>query len=535
MSSSVFRCVACAALLTAAACTSLPPGAALPKSRSTAIAAPAGGTLGRAFTPRTGASADESGFTMVSAGIDGLTARTELIDSAQHTVDLQYYIFRADNSGNVIAQALLRAAERGVRVRILVDDGDTVAGDEKILALTAHADIEVRIFNPFRYRGHNSALRGVEFLLRKSRLDYRMHNKLMVADNTVALIGGRNIGDQYFQIDPNSQFGDDDVIVAGPMVPALSATFDEFWNATVAVPARAVDARDTSPGALSAYVDELARFRQRLDAEQHSHSPGQPGKTPLADILSGSTPLIRAHAELAYDAPNKKQVDKGEARGARIYQPVLERAAAANVELLLVTPYFVPAPDELAALESARARHAKVRVLTNSLEAAPSVAAAAGYAHYRVRLLRDGVELYEVRALLGRSVGSGQTKAISKYGHYGLHAKMYAFDRHTLFVGSMNLDERSRHLNTEIGLLIASPELSRQFALRFDELVRPENAYSVSLRETPQSATEQGGAALLWTTRRGKEMVHETREPARSAWQRFEMKLLSTLPLDSEL
>ena len=158
----------------------------------------------------------------------GLLARVEAIDAAQHALDLQYYIFRGDELGLIIASALLRAADRGVRVRVIVDDGETVVGDEKILALSAHPGIELRLFNPFRYRGHSQVVRAAEFLLNKNRLDYRMHNKFLVADNSVALIGGRNIGNQYFKIDPNSQFGDEDVVSAGPIVQQLSAVFDEF-------------------------------------------------------------------------------------------------------------------------------------------------------------------------------------------------------------------------------------------------------------------------------------------------------------------
>ena len=171
-----------------------------------------------------------SGFRLYSAGVDGLLLRLELIAQAKSSLDLQYYIFHGDESGRLITEALLHAAQRGVRVRILVDDAESAAGDEQVLALAGEPHVAIRIFNPWRYRGHNRFVRGVEFAFSRARLDYRMHNKLFVADGAIALLGGRNIGDQYFQVDPESQFADDDVFVTGPVVPTLAGTFEQFWD-----------------------------------------------------------------------------------------------------------------------------------------------------------------------------------------------------------------------------------------------------------------------------------------------------------------
>jgi putative cardiolipin synthase len=392
----------------------------------------------------------------------------------------------------------------------------------------------------------------------------------MVADNAVAIIGGRNIGDQYFQIDPESQFGDDDVVVAGPMVQRLSGVFDEFWNGRLAIPAQTVDKRHTSERALVEYLAALARYREHLDATHPApvdathpapvdathpapmaathpapnvahrdgpanvsgrNDPAVAAKTPFADIVSGRTPLIWARADLVYDSPDKKAVENGAATGALIYRPVVDRANAVDTELLIVTPYFIPSAEELEILQNDRNRNVQVRVLTNSLESAPDLAAHSGYMHYRVKLLREGVELHEVRALLGSTRGSGQGKAISRRGNYALHGKLFVFDRRTAFIGSMNFDERSRHLNTEIGLLIASPELSRQVAVRFDALTQLDNAYALSLSD--KSAGKE--PAVIWTTRESGRVVQYQTEPARNGWQRVKVKLLSILPLDKEL
>ena len=177
---------------------------------------------------------------MLSVGQDGFAARMQLIAAAQRTLDVQYYNFKADISGLLVTDALLAAADRGVQIRLLIDDGETAPGDEQILAMAAHPRIEVRIFNPFRYRGHLRLIRSLNFLIEKQRLNYRMHNKLFVADNAAALIGGRNIGDSYFQIDPKAQNADDDVFVAGPLVPKLSDTFDQYWNSSIVIPVQAL-------------------------------------------------------------------------------------------------------------------------------------------------------------------------------------------------------------------------------------------------------------------------------------------------------
>jgi cardiolipin synthase C len=526
------RTIALLASVILAGCTSLPPAATQPKPVTTAVPPALDTPLGKALGPLAAGHGGDSGFRMISNGIDGLAARVEMIDLAQRSLDIQSYIFRADESGNLVVEALLRAADRGVRIRILVDDAETVAGDEKILALSAQLGFEVRIYNPLRYRGHNGFRRGVEFLFNKSRVDYRMHNKLMVADNVVAMIGGRNIGNQYFQIDPSSQFGDDDLVVIGPIVPRLSGVFDEFWNNPIVIPAQAVDEADTTPQALAAYrAALLAQYRQGLDDKRADSARSTPNHT-FPDIVSGRAPFHWAAVKLVYDSPDKKDVRKGEVPGRLIYKAIAEQASAVSSELIMVTPYFVPTSDEMAQLNRERERQARVRILTNSLEAAPSLEAQSGYMHFRVQLLKSGVELHEVRALLGSARGSGQGKAISRHGNYGLHAKLYVFDRKTSFVGSLNFDQRSNHLNTEIGLLVASPELSDEIAARFDALTQLDNSYAVTLIDEGNGKSKD---RLVWTTQENGNLVHYKKEPARNAWQRTKVKLLSMLPLDPEL
>jgi cardiolipin synthase C len=517
------------------ACSSVPARFNAPKSSSIALAHPEDTRLGAQFDSAARQRPGESAFRIISVGVDGFLARAQMIDAAEKTLDLQYFIFRGDETGRLITDALMRAADRGVRVRVLVDDGDTVAGDEQIITLDAHLNIEIRIFNPFVYRGHNNLRRTIEFLFNRSRLDYRMHNKLLIVDNAVALIGGRNIGNQYFQMDPDSQFADDDIFAAGPIAMQLSATFDEFWNSRFAVPATALDREQRSRSALTERRERATerpeRHMQSLKSDGVDYVARLATGEPYAGIVAGRLPLVWAQAQVTCDSPDKKNVDRGELPGRLMAEQVLKAASAAKSELLMVTPYLVPAPDELNAVQDLRGRQVRVGILTNSLKSTPDLIAQSGYVKVRVQLLKEGVELYEIRSLLGSTRGSGETALVSRYGNYGLHAKLLVFDRRRIFIGSMNFDQRSKHLNTEIGLIIDSPELAEQTVTRFDRMVRPENVYALGWRDAAAGVP----AHLVWDTREDGKAVEYTKEPARSSWQRFDLKVLSWLPLDREL
>ena len=238
------------------ACAGLPPGARFPKTSTMALAHPEQTQLGRQFGSAAQEHGGASAFRIISVGVDGFRARMQMIDAAQRTLDLQYYIFRGDETGRMLTDRLRHAADRGVRIRLLIDDADTVAGDEQVLRLAALPTVELRIFNPFSYRGHSRLLRKLDFFLHAPRLDYRMHNKLLVADNAVALVGGRNIGNQYFQVDPESQFADDDLFTAGAVVGELSGIFDQFWNSRLAIPVAALGRPASPAGAVVARSED---------------------------------------------------------------------------------------------------------------------------------------------------------------------------------------------------------------------------------------------------------------------------------------
>jgi len=512
-------------------CASLPPGSDFPKVASFALAHPEETRLGRQFGNAALEHNGNSGFRIIPVGADGFLSRMQMINAAERTIDLQYFIFRGDETGRLLTGAVLHAADRGVRVRVLIDDGETVAGDDQITALEAHPSIEIRIFNPFAYRGHTTAFRAAEFMFNASRLDYRMHNKLLVVDNAVALIGGRNIGDEYFQIDPESQFADDDVFSAGPIAQQLSATFDEYWNNALSIPAEALSSGKTSQTALNEHRVVLNEESQQLKAEGTDYVRRVATGEPFNGMISGRLPLIWAHAQLVYDSPDKKKVEDGTMVGRLMHRAVANAAMAVQSELLMVTPYLIPGIEGMQLFKDLRQRNVRVRVLTSSLESSTVLMAQAGYMNYRVPLLENGVELYEIRSLLGNTRGSGETAAISRYGNYSLHAKMFVFDRQRLFIGSMNFDQRSMHLNTEIGLIIDSPALAQQVAARFEAMVQPANSYMLVLR--PNDAGRS--PSLVWRTQEDAKPVEYDVEPARSDWQRVKVNSLSLLPLDKEL
>jgi len=511
-------------------CASVIPGADYPKRASVALLHPEDTKLARQFADAASSHAGASGFRILSVGTDGFAIRVQLIAAAERSLDLQYFIFRGDKTGLLLADALLRAADRGVHVRLLIDDAARSVGDGAVLSLAAHPQVEIRLFNPLATRGHARLLQSAEYALHATRLDFRMHNKLLVADNATALIGGRNIGDQYFQVDPAEQFADDDVFVVGPTVQALSKTFDEYWNSEFAIPVEALTRDKPSETALAEDRQQLAEWRQQARLEGAPYATRAESGEPFAGIVAGRTPLVWSAAQVVCDSPSKKRVVSGAISGRLMYEPVAKAAADSTSEVLVITPYLIPTPAEVALLKALRERDVRVRILTNSLDSTGELSAHSGYVRFRRPLVADGVELHELRARLGNTRGSGQTATISSFGNYGLHGKLFVFDRTKLFIGSMNFDQRSMILNTEIGLIIDSPELAEQTAARFEAMTQPANAYLLALR--PQA---HGKPRLVWRTQEAGKDVEYVREPSRSPWRRFAVRLLRLLPLDREL
>ncbi|HKU86254.1 MAG TPA: phospholipase D family protein [Casimicrobiaceae bacterium] len=505
----------------------MPPGASYPKNESFALERPADTAIGRKVETRAKAHPGLSGFRLFASGTDALALRVQMADAAEKTLDVQYFIFKDDDSGQLLMSAILRAAARGVRVRMLIDDTEARGADDRVATLAAHPNIEVRLYNPFYYRGDVTALRYAELTLTLSRLNYRMHNKLFVADNEVAVVGGRNVGDAYFDTGASLQFGDYDVFALGPIARELSASFDQYWNSKLAIPAEALSQASFTRLRLWRMERELAEHADEVRQSELGRAIAS-GK-PYAGLIGGDSGLVWAKAQVIADYPDKGNLDGGVAIGSLLRERLLDAAAAVKSELLIVSPYFVPGDDVAQLLRSLRARRVRVRVLTNSLLSTDVPAVHAGYRGHRVPLLEEGVALYEVKPLPGKPDPRGGLLKTPSSGQFALHAKAYVFDRKRVFIGSANLDPRSLDLNTEIGLLIDSPELARQVAKRFDTMAAPANSFVLALAGAGNSRH------VVWRSEKdGEATVYKT-EPGEDRLRGFKVDLMALLPIDGLL
>lgn len=459
-----------------------------------------------------------SRFRLLTGNNDALMSRIVLADRAARTLDLEYYIFDADGTGSYVAQHLLAAADRGVRVRLLVDDLDAGDADRMLGRLDAHANIEVRLFNPFRTRNPSLISKLVQFVIDGRRLNRRMHNKAFVADNAVAIVGGRNIGDAYFEDGDTAHFRDLDVIATGAVVPQVTRSFETYWNAPAAHPITESEQNASS-------AEDLAQWRPLLAGRARASAQSEYAQS-LPDALPGGKGENRpgqwrfGRATVVADAPRK--VDDPDAAAAQAPGPQLDALiGGAREEVLLISAYFVPGDEDAQFFAALAQRGVKVKVLTNSLAATDEPMVYAGYAGYRHQLLAGGVELYELRPSVAK-----QPSAHGKSSGVSLHAKAIVVDRRYVFVGSLNLDLRSKLLNTEMGLVADSPELAADVRDYFERAARADNAYRVAL---------DADGSLVWQAVEDGRKVVFTHEPDVSIWRRGRVDLLRLLPMDSLL
>jgi phosphatidylserine/phosphatidylglycerophosphate/cardiolipin synthase-like enzyme len=497
-------CVAAFTALTAG-CASLPPP--VPRPDAHALANPQTTQLGKlaiAAAPGPGV----SGFRLLSSGEEAMGTLATLADNARQTLDLQYYLIHSDGSSLSLMRRVRDAADRGVHVRLLLDDLNTAGQDRALLRLTSHPNIEVRLYNPFPAGRLNTISRVMASITDMSRINHRMHNKMFVADNALAITGGRNLGDAYFLQSPDSNFLDIDLLVAGPAVRALSLTFDRFWNDPLAYPVAAVVDKDI--------------LTDRPASDATSGASPRPAIVPAAipptdfarDLPKGRLKLTWARATVLADKPSKMLSEGQPSNSETIADDVERLVREAQHELIVISPYFVPGERGMALFQGLRERGIKVRVLTNSLATTDAPAVHIGYARYRARLLAMGVELHELKPLL-----SARQASLGSFGssHASLHAKVVVLDREIALVGSMNLDPRSAKLNSEMGVVVHSPEIAKQLADLFEDV--SEDSYHLSLGSD--------GRQILWTSTPPDPALAGQNEPEASTWLKFGIKLLS--------
>lgn len=412
---------------------------------------------------------DLSGLRALSQSAFALDTRLELIRRSQVSLDLQYYLLGNDETGRLILRGLRDAAQRGVRVRLLLDDLYTAPIDPLLLGLASYPNVEIRLFNPFTFAHSNPLFRYLNFLLDFKRLNHRMHNKLFVADGAMAVVGGRNLADEYFLRSPAANFVDFDLLATGPVVRELSHTFDTYWNSDEVYPLRAIVRTFDSPKVL----------RQTFDAAVRPSLAPLPEEVPSSDA-TGLPPLgveidqnrfhfIRAWADAYADPPSK--ADPARSAGdapALLIRKFEEQLVLARSEVQLVSPYFIPGSLGMEHLRDLRRRHVKIQILTNSLDSSDEAVVNSSYQHYRIPMLRMGIELYELSPHEIKRSKLKLLRSAFSSSRGELHAKMALIDHKIVLVGSMNLDQRSAYLNTELGVMICSPELAQQILTVYD-------------------------------------------------------------------
>ena len=481
-----------------------------PRTPSTALEDTGDTLLGRVVNPMTQAHPGKSGVVVITQGLDAFAARVKLADVAERSLDVQYYIWHQDLSGRLILDALRRAADRGVRVRLLLDDNNTAGMDDVLAELASHRNIELRLFNPFVGRHW----RALGYLNDFSRLNRRMHNKSFTADNMVTIVGGRNVGDEYFGAGDAPQFLDLDVMAVGGVVHEVSDDFDRYWASDSAYPASRVLAEASRRRASGPPVAEEPE-RAILAAAYLDAMERQPF---VREMVEQRLAVDWAEVSLVSDDPAKGE---GDVRDDQLMWSRLKRIVATPARRLdLVSPYFVPGVAGTRHFTQIAQDGARVTILTNSLEATDVAAVHAGYAKHRHELLEAGIALYELKrqsaapAPFFKRPGSSSASS--------LHAKTFVVDGATVFVGSFNFDPRSARLNTEMGFVIRSQAMASRLEDGLAGLLA-QRAYRVRLRHD---------GALQWVEQvDGVEVVHDE-EPGVGFWRKFGVKVLSLLPIE---
>lgn len=482
-----------------------------PRQHSVAFAQSADTRLARQVRALGDPGDGRSGVALVSDGPSALSLRLGLAGRAERSIDAQYYLLHDDPSGHLFVGQLMRAADRGVRVRLLLDDMDAAAYDDILTALARHPNVQIRLFNPFPRGLARPVVTALEFL----RVNRRMHNKSMTFDNVVTLVGGRNIGDEYFAAKDESNYNDLDLLAAGPVAAEVSRQFDAYWNSDKAVPVAAVSDDGLS---LAAARERLGR---RMQAALH---------TPYGEALEAGREAFLPGAETRLDwVPARVIADPvgKSSRRARssdtVTGQILPYITGAQQELFVSSAYFVPLRQGVDLLGGLADRGVEVTVLTNSMDSTDVLSVYGHYALWRNALLRRDVALWELRADSARPdrdrLGLGASQS-------SLHTKAFAIDRRHLFVGSFNWDPRSVWINTEMGILIDSPALATEATELFRKTL-VENAYRVTLNDEGD---------LLWEERRdARTLVLHRGEPIDSHWRALMSRLYALLPIGGQL
>jgi len=477
--------------------------------------------LCRLIEPRVATNGGRSGFRLLHNGLDAFVARGSLIELAERSLDLQYYIFHADTTGSIVVDRLIAAADRGVRVRILLDDWGTAdKKDEAVAGLDAHPNIDIRLFNPYVHRSRLG--RVGELLTSFSRVNRRMHNKQLIADGQAVVLGGRNIGDEYFAFG-ELDFQDVDVLAAGPVASQSAESFEAYWSSEFAVPISALGKYTISP---ETFATERQALHERVERLRDSPYARALRESELAqDLQSHELQLHWAESTLIADPPDKVSKPAGTRSEMYLGAQFSPYVKAVRSDLLVVSPYFVPGKRGVEFFGGKSKDGVTVRILTNSLAATDVWLVHAGYMKYRRPLLKQGVALYELKP---EAQGAAGVKGLVGSSHASLHGKTFVLDRTSVFIGSVNIDARSLEQNTEVGVLVNSPELAGEVAALFERWAGPALSYEVRLDPARRLRLE-------WVGAQNGHPVQFTTEPQASFGRRLGASVFSLLPIESQI
>ena len=433
--------------------------------------------LGNIFNPVISASNGESGFILLRDGSRALQERLALADAAEHTIEAQYYIWNSDKSGRLLAGKLIEAADRGVSVRVILDDFSIGDRNEQLLAVNSHPDIQIRIYNPFINR--SGAAKWLNFAFDFDRLNRRMHNKTFTVDAVAAIVGGRNIGDEYFNQNGYLNFRDLDLFSVGPVVDQVSHSFNLYWNSPWAIPIdllAAPDPDEEEPHELDAL---LAAHRSDKDPFLRSEISA----SPEAHFSSTADELVWAPAEFVYDLPGGNDQEAYAEGPKPVAAHLLQLAAASTKEILVESAYFVLDDKALELAGQLRDQGVSIRALTNSMASNDVLPNHSSYAMVREAMLKSGIELHELRPDAASCFETiGREEFCDGDTFFGLHAKAAVFDRKIVYVGSCNLNLRSAYLNTEVGMFVQSPQLAEMLGSEMETAMTPRDSWRPILR-----------------------------------------------------
>ena len=463
----------------------------------------------------------QDGFLLLKSGLDAFVARAILTHHAERSIDLQYYLYHSDLVGYLFMDLLVKAADRGVRVRLLVDDMDLEGRDVGMIALDSHPNIELRVFNPFdRDLGRLS-----QYVSGFGSVTRRMHNKSFTVDNKATVVGGRNIGNEYFDADPTLEFADLDVMAFGGVVQDVSHSFDLYWNSELSYPVTTIIDERPVEEDIKGMFNKLEEY-----AEQHKDSDymnALQGSDLANRMRAKKVEYIYGNAVVVYDLPEKISSDRNatELHLMTQLEPYFE---GIKNELIIFSPYFVPGKEGVEFFKMLTDKGVRVKILTNSLASNDVSVVHAGYSKYRKALLLAGVELYEMDKKLTRKQRK-EKKGVAGSSKASLHAKSFVLDREKVFIGSLNLDPRSFYENSEIGVIIESKEMAAGMAENFDRGI--ENA-SFRLELV---IDEEDNEYILWHGYENGEKVTFEVDPYTSIWRRMGVGFMRIMPIESQL